>query len=330
VDGFAGPGEYTNYPSGSPIAALEAAKSVIDGIGADWKAGDVHCAFIEPDRGRFANLEERVAAFRGSRKLHIHLSNSSFVEGLAHLKTRFPSTFRGAQPLFVFIDPFGATGVPFRTVAEVLSSSRSEVLINLDVDGIDRIFKAGTSAKHEALLDEILPDKSWRDQLSEDQPSTQRYRQSLDLYKNGLQNLPRVKYVFAFEMQTSAGAVNYFLVFASQHPLGLEKMKEAMQKMDQTGDYRFSDARVGQSIMFRFDDPDEFSQLMFQRFVGRRVRYAALRDFALNETPFVNPKSMLRVLEKEGKVRVESSDPKRRKGTFNEQVIEHIEFVKGE
>src|SRR5438105_3576529 len=58
VDGFAGPGEYTNHPTGSPIAAAVAGRTALATAGAGWQAGDIHCAFIEPDAERFDNLDE--------------------------------------------------------------------------------------------------------------------------------------------------------------------------------------------------------------------------------------------------------------------------------
>ena len=329
VDGFAGPGEYANYPMGSPIAALHIAQDAIVKSGAEWRAGDVHYAFIEQQKQTFAHLQEQVQSFQSSARVHVHLLNSSFVDGMAALKTLLPDAFTKSFPLFVFIDPFGPTAVPFSTVAEILSSGCSEVLINLDADGIARIFKAKEQAKSEAHLDAILPDKSWREMLSEDLPFAELCKQVLELYKAGLRNLPSVRYVFAFEMQGPGGALNYYLVFASQHPLGLEKMKEAMRSIDKTGEYRFSDARAGQATMFRFDDPVEFSQRLFEQFKGRKVKYSELHNFALNETPFTNPKSMLKELESQQLIKVQSRDPKRRKGTFNEQTLQYIEFARG-
>ena len=67
-----------------------------------------------------------------------------------------PRPFMAQHPLFVFIDPFGATGVPFSTVKQLLASPCSEVLLNLDADGIGRIFHAGERAAHEQNLNAIF------------------------------------------------------------------------------------------------------------------------------------------------------------------------------
>jgi hypothetical protein len=237
-----------------------------------------------------------------------------------------PQAFSGRWPLFVFIDPFGATGAPFETVEGILSNPRSEVLVNFDADAIARILRAGTSASHERLLNDIFGDHSWQAALSADHDFPTLYRTMLALYKARLRSLPNVRYMFSFEMSKSGSALEYFLVFASQHPTGLEKMKEAMKRIDQTGDYRFSDAHVGKQTLFRFDRPELWASNLFQHFAGQEVSYAETRDFALNETPFVTPKSMLKILERQKAINVISRDPKRRRGTFKEDVIDLIVF----
>jgi three-Cys-motif partner protein len=329
VDGFAGPGEYTNYPNGSPVAALLAAQQALSLTGSNWIAGDIHCAFIETQPDRFRNLNRKIATVQTTSAIHVRTYANTFPDGIDLLQKELPGPFISQNPLFVFIDPFGATGVPFATVAELLSSPTSEVLINLDADGIARIFRAGNSAGSEKNLNEIFAGDEWRPVFRLNDAFEVLCRKILQLYKQKLLALNRVKYVFPFEMRTSSRILNYYLVFASQHPLGLERMKEAMRKIDQSGSYRFSDASVGQSSLFRFDKPEDYSLGLYERFRGRMVTYAQVAHFALNETPFTNPKQMLRDLEcTRGLIdEVTSTDPKRRKGTFNEEKISFIKFI---
>ncbi|MEI8342735.1 MAG: three-Cys-motif partner protein TcmP, partial [Verrucomicrobiota bacterium] len=265
---------------------------------------------------------ERMKPFSGTPEVQIHLVHDQFANGMIRLKDQMPDLFQQTCPKFFFIDPFGAKGVPFATVSDILSNRFTEVLINLDADGIARILRANTSAVYERLLTEIFGDDSWR-KISRSSSFSQQCREVLNLYKGNLRK--HAQYIFSFEMKTSESALNYFLVFASQHPRGLEKMKEAMKKIDQDGSYRFSDTSVGQTIMFRGDDSNLFSKAMKMHFAGRKVSFEELRDFALNETPFLNPKQMLKQLEADGFITVESSD-QRRKGTFNEAKIRSIEF----
>jgi three-Cys-motif partner protein len=330
IDGFAGPGEYKNSPTGSPVAAISAASDALQRLGTRWKAGKIHCVFIEQDSNNFSHLKNKLGAAIDNQKIQTHFFNSSFVEGLYALRNQTPNPFAPASPLFAFIDPFGAKGVPFSDVKDLLSRKTSEILINLDSDGIGRIFRAGEDANHEVILNEIFGDDSWKAELAKHRPSHELYRGVLDLYKQKLRALPNVRYVFAFEMRSAKDTIDYHLVFASQHPLGLEKMKEAMKIIAKDGDYCFSDAYLNnQPSMLSFNDPSAHSAQFFEQFRGRTVKYPELRDYALNVGPFINPKRMLKNLEEKGMIQVDSSDPKCRKGTFNEEKLIGITFNQG-
>ena len=335
VDGFAGPGEYTNYSKGSPIAALVAASKSLASTAINWRAGDLHCVFIEADRKRFNHLDERlepfknITPFRNSQHLKIRTVNATFSEGIAQLKTQLPNSFKGSQPLFIFIDPFGATGVGFSNVVEILEAPCSEVLLNLDADGIDRIYQDLNSIKHSELMNEIFGEGLWKGKLSTTATPSQRYRQVLNLYIDNLKLKTNVRYAFAFEMRKSDDKLHYFLIFLSHHPLGLRKMKEVMETIDKTGEYYFSDATVGQMKMFRFDNPEDYAPKLFQAFVGQEVSYSDVDDYALNKTPFIDPKGMLSVLEKENRIVVKTLSEKRRKYTFNPEKVDKILFTEG-
>ena len=329
IDGFAGPGEYTNSPTGSPVAAVTSASKALQSVGGKWKAGAIHCVFIEENPERFSHLKSKLGETVTHQKIHTHFFNSTFVDGLSALRKQAHNPFSPPSPLFAFVDPFGATGVPFADIKDLLSRESSEVLINFDSDGIGRIFRAEEAANHEDILNDIFGDDSWKTELARHRSSHELYRGVLALYKQKLLALPKVRYVFAFEMRSAKNIIDYHLVFASQHPLGLEKMKEAMKTIAKNGDYCFSDAHLNQAAMFRFDEPSAYSPQLFEQFRGRVVRYPELNDYALNETPFTNPKSMLKDLEGKGMIQVGSSDPKRRKGTFNEENLTGITFQQG-
>lgn len=149
----------------------------------------------------------------------------------------------------------------------------------------------------------------------------------LSLYKERLRSLRDVRYVFPFAMNSREGQINYHLVFASQHPLGLEKMKEAMKAVDKTGSYSFSDDSVGQTLLFDFDSPADWALKMQKTLGGAWHPYGVYRDYALNETPFINPKAMLEHLKREGKVQVTWQGEPAKRG-FPEEKIRSILILK--
>jgi three-Cys-motif partner protein len=326
IDGFAGPGKYLNYSKGSPVAALTAAKNALITSKENWIAQNIQCAFIEEDTERFKSLKQEIKIFENEKKLEFRALNETFINGLANLQAQTNSPFGFRFPIFAFIDPCGATGVPFTIVSSILAQPTAEILLNFDADGIARIYAAKESANHEAILNEIFGDDSWKRRLSNVNSFGKQCREVLVLYKEKLRQLKGIRYVFAFEMRTRLNSLNYFLVFASQHPLGLEKMKESMKVVDQSGEYCFSDARIDQELLFSFNDPSVYAESLHRVFIGKQSSYADCNDFALNETPFLNPKSMLKQLEEKGLITVISNDPKRRKGTFKEKKVLAIQF----
>jgi len=326
IDGFAGPGEYINHPDGSPIAAIKAALIARANSYVAWQAGSIHCAFIEVNPDRYNNLLNRIEPYTARPGLHLHSIRETFVDGLPKLQAQLPSLSSGS-PRFVFIDPFGATGVPFSVVATILSSPTSEVLINLDADGISRVMRASENAANAATMDGIFGDNSWRSIRDRGLSFHDESRAALALYQSKLRALPDVNYTFPFEMRSQNGSLNYFLVFASQHYLGLEKMKEAMSRIDCSGAYCFSDAHSEESRLFSFDNPEDYVRQIFDAFRGQAVPYAAVRDYALNETPLTSPKKMLKQLEDEHQVDVRGADLGRSRGTFPDTQIARIEIA---
>lgn len=341
IDGFAGPGEYSNYAEGSPLAALHATIQAREDANARsaWAAGTVHLCFVEQDKRRYEHLlklldENSQHPFVKNGDICIHTYRGTFAENLPIIRKDVPSPFLKRHPLFAFLDPFGATGVPFSAVAELLQSPSSELLLNFDGDGVARILRA-SQTNATSQIDEIYGGDIWRGRLEGIANFAEQCREALHLYQERLHSLPQLKYTFPFEMQKTNTAIDYWLVFASKHPLGIEKMKEAMKRPAQNGEYRFCDA-IAQSEQIRLEldfnehDVPKYAPLLLKEFAGQKLTvnpYALPRDFALNKTPLLNPKKMLVLLENQELLRVTSSNPKRRRGTFKEEDISSLHFA---
>lgn len=326
VDGFAGPGLYTNHEEGSPLAAIQAARSAIEDLGGKFVAAGIQCAFIEKDPKRYAILREVLATQPSVAGLGLIDHQCEFVEGIEHVRKAVPGPFEGKGPLFVFADPFGGIGIPFKTFASCMEGAASELLINLDADGIGRIFQADNPKRDEQMTD-LFGDDSWRTALSTSAPLPQLSFQILNLYKQRLQTIPGVAYAWSFAMRGVHDKINYHLVFATKHRLGMEKMKEAMKKIDQTGSYSFSDAHVDQHPLFTDANAAHCADLLWRAFRGRTIDFETACHFALTETPFSNPKPILRRLEQEGRVQADvPPHVLRKKGDFSEDKIQSLRF----
>jgi three-Cys-motif partner protein len=325
IDGFAGPGRYSNSEQSSPIAALQAAKTAIE-RNAKLSGVEFSFLFVEKRKEFVENLRSVVSAGTWPANIKWDTETGSFEDKVGGVLEDLRRHGQRLAPTFAFIDPFGATGLPFRVVAEILSYPGCEVLLNLDSDGISRLISAREFEKNQRNLDSLFGDQSWQE-LDPSMPLSKLAAAVLSLYREKLRALPDVGYVFPFAMNTRQGQINYHLVFASQHPLGLEKMKEAMKAVDKTGSYSFSDDSVGQELLFDFDAPAEWAAKMQAVLGGAWLPYTAYHDYALNETPFVNPKAMLECLKQAGKVQISWRGEPAKRG-FPEEKISSILVVK--
>jgi hypothetical protein len=81
---------------------------------------------------------------------------------------------------------------------------------------------------------------------------------------------------------------DYFLFFATNNAKGMQKMKEAMWKVDQSGEFRFSDAtNPAQGLLFSpKPDFDLLRRFVVARFSGTEATVGDVEDFVLAKTPF--------------------------------------------
>lgn len=305
IDGFAGPGRYLNSDQGSPIAALTAARDASLQLVSSGRSPQEWFFFIEREPEFASRLQNVIAETAWPTQFKVEVHTGTFEEKLNGVLQRIRKLPGGMPPTFAFIDPFGATGVPFSHVAEILKNRSCEVLINLDSDGIGRLVAAQSIEKNKDHLDAIFGGNMWKDRLDPRAPMLTLCAQVLALYKERLRSLQNINYSFAFAMKSKLGTLNYHLVFASQLAIGLKKMKEAMKAVDKSGSYSFSDDSVGQGRLWDFSDPEQPANRMLTQLGGSWRPYKDFDDFALNETPFANPKSMLQYLKSKGKTEVQ-------------------------
>jgi hypothetical protein len=126
-------------------------------------------------------------------------------------------------------------------------------------------------------------------------------------------------------MANENDATDYFLFFATNSRKGLQKMKEAMWRVDESGTFRFSDATAGAAqLSLPFTATPDFAALkrdVVKRFAGHVATVADIEEFVLADTPFREThykKHVLAELEHDGMVTPVDAKRGRRPGTYGD------------
>lgn len=293
-----------------------------------WRPRGIRCLFIEGDLARKKHLDMLCQAISLPATFDVQIGQRTFIAGISEARERFGEAFFSDAPLLVFVDPFGANGAPFDVIQQILSSEKSEVLINFDADGIDRIRHAGEYANAEENLNLIFGGQRWKAVPWDAMTARDRWLKCVELYKEALLTQTQANYVYSFEMGQDVNRVDYFLVFATQNAKGLIAMKEVMRQMSQDSGFRFYDTHHGQGKLMQFDDSEEWVEPFYQNFRGRTVPYEEVERWVLNETPLISyVKALLRPAWKKGYIEaVAKPGMKIREGDFPKEKTQTIRF----
>lgn len=319
IDGFAGPCEYIGGKDGSPIIAI---KSVLE-----HKASirsEIIMDFIEADRQRCECLEQKVGSMKTPPNIKTVCICAKFDETLTGIFKYIDEQKARLAPSFVFIDPFGFTGIPFTLIKRIMENPKCEVLITFMYEEINRFIS--DSKLWDSLIQTFSTDK-WK-QVIPEKDSKKRLELLHAIYKEQLEKEAGVKFVRSFKMVNKTNKADYFLFFGTNNITGLKKMKEAMWRVDKNGTFQFSDSthNPNQPVLFELE-PDyyQLKKILLKEFKGKSVSIAELENFILTQTPFREThykKQILVPMEKAQppEIRVKC-EIKRRKYTFPPQCI---------
>lgn len=342
IDGFAGPGRYSGGEDGSPVIALRAALRLQNAPTAP-KVTAIFL-FVEKDRNRADMLQAIVDAIERPRNVRVKIAGGqTFEEAFREFISFYDARKQRLPPTFAFIDPFGWTGAPFSIVKRIMSYPACEVLVNFmyeeinrfvsppsekmegalfGADSSKRLSRAQSRAVVEANFDSFFGCSDWRAAMKIDVPR-ERNRFLHDLYAKQLHEAAGVKYVRSFQMKNDRDVTDYYLFHGTNSIKGLQKMKEAMWAVDESGEFTFSDSTdPDQFVMFekrpRFD---VLRRQMLSEFSGKSATVANIEEWVLARTPFreTHYKSILKALEQATPPQLAVIDPPpgRRRGTFS-------------
>jgi three-Cys-motif partner protein len=279
IDGFAGPGIYSKGEKGSPLIALDIARNHIIKM-----ESEIVFIFIEADNERCNKLKDILNEKDIPKNFKTSIYCDKFDSKLTEMLAEVEEQAIKIAPAFVFIDPFGYSQTPFSMVKKIMQNERCEVLITFVYDYINRFI--GEQDRQEAF-DKLFGIPDWR-KVHEIANPDQRKQFLHDLYLSQLKNVAKVKYVRSFEMINTFGHTEYFLFFGTNHIEGLKQMKAAMWKVDETGEYQFSDRTdPHQTVLFKREpDYSQLRNIILKKFKGKTVGIDDLEHYILAETGF--------------------------------------------
>jgi len=319
IDGFAGPGEYSQGEDGSPVIVLKAAR--------DHKyrtTSELCCLFVEDKKDRYDHLKSVLSALTPPVPSNIKFEavNKTFDEQMSQTLDGITSEKKVLAPTLAFIDPFGFKHTPFKTISRLMQQPKCEVLINFMYEEINRFLSLPDYA---ATFDELFGTPEWRDAISLSTPD-ERVRAIHDVYLKQLKTIG--EYARSFQMINMGNRVDYFLFFVTNNPLGLQRMKESMWKVDPKGEFQFSDLTdASTQLVLSFalaPNLQPLRKMIVETFGGTEVEITALERWVVTETPYL-PKHIrtpvLIPMEDEGTVSIVRSKPGRKRHTYPEGTV---------
>jgi three-Cys-motif partner protein len=254
IDGFSGPGRYSGGEDGSPIIALKNALALHQ---RQQNIPRLLFLFVEEDLERARMLEEIVDSLERPDRIRVRVAaGQTFEEAFSKFVGFYESKGKKLPPTFAFIDPFGWTGASFSIVKKIMSYPSCEVLMNFMYEEINRfisppqekktaeaLFEMPSSGKprrqsrelREASFDSFFGTSEWR-KAQEIKVPRDRNRFLHDLYAQQLREAAGVKYVRSFQMKNDRDVTDYYLFHGTNSLMGLKKMKEAMWRVDESGE----------------------------------------------------------------------------------------------
>ena len=312
VDGFSGPGRYSGGEPGSPIIALESARTHRANL-----AGELVFLFVEERQDRADYLAREITSLHLPDHFKVDVECGMFAENLAAKLNRLDADGHQIAPTFALIDPFGFSGIPYNLISRLLAKNKCEALITFMVDSINRWLNHPDPDIRSHITQTFGTDAA----IAIVEGAGDRPTQLKNLYQQQLGKV--AQFVRYFEMRDRNERVVYYLFFASNNSLGHLKMKEAMWKVDPLGDFRFSDStNPNQQVLFANPSVEPLVTDLGSKFRGAvQIPAGQVETYVQDKTPYLRKhmKEALTQLESDGRLKVaelKTDGKKRRSGTY--------------
>lgn len=288
VDGFAGPGRYTGGEPGSPLIMLDA---YLNHSYRERIRAQLNFLFIEERQDRVDHLTEEVSGLGPlPTNVRVYIKHGSYQKVFRQLLAGVQASQKTLAPTFSFIDPFGYSDAPMDLTGQFFQFRKCEALVYVPTDAVVRFL---TRPSQERALTTLYGTDEWKKGGAKTGSDRRQFLHDLfrdQLHKHGS------RWVRSFEIVKGSG-LGYYLFFATNSALGMEKMKDAMWAVDrQTGcQYRDSTDSALQPVLFE-PRPDTGPLLtsLREHFGDRQFTIEEAEQYTILETAFA--KSHLRRL----------------------------------
>lgn len=286
LDGFAGPGIYSDGEAGSPVLAI---KTLLDHSHFNrWSGSEFVFLFNEQERQRYESLEMSLDLLKASQperewpsNIKVHTRNQAFTELAEDVLASMEG--KSLAPTFAFVDPFGYKDVPIDVIKRLLAFQRCELFIYFDFNSVNRFGTAGTSV--DPHFEALFGTDEYKNAPPSGDPGRGKFLH--DLYERQLKEVCNFAHVRSFKMVHRRGHTNNYLFFCTRNTKAFDRMKQAMWKAAPGGDYSFADRFADQDVLF--DDSTSTGPLqdaLLERFAGKTVTIEEVVDFVICSTPY--------------------------------------------
>jgi len=269
VNGFAGPwqttqADYADTSFGIAIQTLFQCQSGL--LQTRGRELPMQCILIERDKKAFAQLKQFAIA-KSKPGFGVHALQGEFIEKIddveAIIKHHTRNPFR-----FIFLDPKGWADIPMKRLQPFLKGRSCEVLINLMTRHIIRFLdEPDREASYNHLFGRTDVLKVLQNSRLRSEPSYVRTEEAVREYGKSLRLLCGFQYVSAAViLEPDEEAIRYFLVYATNHPRGIEVFKNAETRAARIQDEVRHDTHIRRTRQpdLLFDDTPPSSKLSFQ------------------------------------------------------------------
>lgn len=254
VDGFAGPWETTDpeYKDSSFAIGIDTLRKCQIGLQSKDQSLSMAAVLVESDKDAFAKLNSFAEA-NTSTDLPITAIPGKFSETIPQINQCVRKA--GRRPFkFVLLDPKGWADIPMRNLRLFLNARSCEVLITLMTKHITRFLNEEDRAvSYNNLFGRAGVLESLQQVVGED-----RVELAVREYGRSLQQLCDFRFVSsAVILEPDEARTRYFLVFATNHPRGIEVFKAAETKASDIQEKLRKQKATQKTSQIGFDFPDE-------------------------------------------------------------------------